>query len=163
MPRLLIRYAALLILVFTLTSITAFCQSSSAAIPAAPIPAQMINGKNVFISNLMAENGALIPVTEHRAYDAFYAAIKSGGQYHLVSTPEEADLVFQLRTNDFVQLTIIDPHSNIALWAISRDTSKPSTYSISDIERNMQSATVALASDLQKLIASATPSTTAGK
>ena len=158
MPRLLIRYAALLISVFTLTSITAFSQStSSAATPAAPIPAQIINGKNVFISNLIAENGAFVPVTEHRSYDAFYAAIKNGGQYHLVSTPEEADLVFQLRTGrEGVELTIIDPHSNIALWAI-RDVPKSNLHSISDAEKSIQAATVALALDLQELIASASP------
>jgi hypothetical protein len=148
-----------LLLILTFTSINAFSQSGSALpIPAAPIPVQIINGKNVFIANLLAENGLIAPVTEHRGYDAFYAAIKNGRQYHLVATPGDADLVFQLSTADGLQLTIIDPHTNIALWSIRGGVPSPHSHSISDVEKAIQSSTAALAFDLQKLIASAAAS-----
>jgi hypothetical protein len=60
-----------------------------------------------------------------------------GGHYRLVGSPEQADLVFQLRsiapitevtgnrggvysvTSPAFQLTILDPKSNIALWTIT--------------------------------------------
>ena len=164
-------YSAITILVLSITSVGAFSQSNSAApIPAAPIPVQMINGKNVFIANLTGEDDMVMSVTEQPYYNAFYAAVKNSGRYHLVSTPEEADLVFQLRTiKGGVELTVIDPHSNIALWSISHEVviggslsavpKKPASVSaaLAAVQKDLASASAALAVDLQKLIASAPP------
>lgn len=74
-----------------------------------------------------------------RAYDEFYAAIKSLGRYELVSTPADADLLFQIQFNIYTspavrtgtsealigpspydasfRLEIRDPKTNALLWA----------------------------------------------
>ena len=71
------------------------------------------------------------------SYNDIYAALQTWGRYKLVNSPEQADLVFQLRgiapvtdvtggrggvysvTSPAFQLTILDPKSNIALWTIT--------------------------------------------
>jgi hypothetical protein len=119
-----------------------------------------MTAKTVFISNLLGQDISA-PIANPSYYNAFYAAIKEGGRYSLVSTPEEADLIFQLRApKDMVQLTIIDPHSNIALWAISRNMSNdPAIRSINDLEKRIQSSIVGLADDLKELVTSPASST----
>ncbi len=73
-------------------------QAEMAAI--APVPAQMLNAKTVFISNAGADSG-LFPHPfsgdPDRAYNEFYANMVSWGRYQIVSSPGEADLVFELQ------------------------------------------------------------------
>ncbi|MBB5343597.1 hypothetical protein [Tunturibacter empetritectus] len=67
---------------------------------AAPVPALLVSAKKVFISNAGADSG-LFPHPfsgdPDRAYNQFYADMSSWGRYQLVSTPGEADLVFELQ------------------------------------------------------------------
>src|ERR1035441_8663261 len=65
--------------------------------PAAPIPSQILTAKKVFISNAGGEYDAGIwSGGRERSYNEFYAAMKSWGRYELVSSPGDADLVFQV-------------------------------------------------------------------
>jgi hypothetical protein len=100
----------------------------------APVPAQISASHTVFLSNLGAD--ASFPVDATRAYNDIYKALATWGRYQLVSSPDQADLIFQLRgvstlstygANDSVytvnnpafQLTIVDPRSNVTLWTIT--------------------------------------------
>ena len=56
-------------------------------IPAAPLPAVIVNAKKVFLSNGGGSN---------LAYDAFYAKMKAWGKYDVVGSPDEADLIVEL-------------------------------------------------------------------
>ena len=56
-------------------------------IPAAPLPAEIINAKRIFLSN----GGGCDP-----ACDAFYAAMKKWGEYQIVGSLGEADLIVEL-------------------------------------------------------------------
>ena len=111
-------------------------------IESAPIPTQISAAKRVFIANAGGDDPG---VAEHlfsggqdRLYNQFYAAMKSAGNYELVGSPAEADLLFEIRftvipdkrpsgfwgaqgtsdANDAVfRLEIRDPKMNALLWA----------------------------------------------
>lgn len=79
-------------------------QKSSPA-PAAPVPAQILSAKKVFIANGGGDESRFESPQytggPDRLYNEFYVAMKSWGRYELVSTPADADLVFE------VSLTLI--------------------------------------------------------
>ncbi len=56
-------------------------------IPAAPLPAAIINAHKIFLSN---RGGSDL------AYDAFYQAMKSWGRFEIVGLPDDADLIVKL-------------------------------------------------------------------
>jgi len=105
---------------------------------AAPIPAQITAAKKVFISNAGQDDLGGFGDPD-RTYNQFYSAIKSSGQYQLVSTPADADLVFEISfavqavgTNvikgDSVgtpyapsfRLVIFDPKTHFPLWTFNQ-------------------------------------------
>ena len=64
--------------------------------PAAPAPVPIFSAKKVFVSNATGE--IRLPLgNPDLAYDEFYAAMKSWGRYEIVSSPADADLVFEIR------------------------------------------------------------------
>ena len=109
--------------------------------PAAPVPAQIITGRKAFVSNLGADTSLILP--DHysggpeRAYNEFYAALKSWGRYELVSVPGDADLILALswvapvgttgvfqgsggsQLDPQFRLTIVDPRTHTVLWAFT--------------------------------------------
>ena len=103
--------------------------------PAAPVPSQIQQAQTIFLTNSASDPN--FPIDETKAYNDIYAALQTWGRYKLVNSPEQADLVFQLKgiapitdvsgnrggvytvTSPAFQLTILDPKSNIALWTIT--------------------------------------------
>jgi hypothetical protein len=101
----------------------------------APVPTQIAAAHTIFLVN----NGADVnfPITADAAYNDVYAALQAWGHFQLVTSPAQADLVFQLRdiapvtgvTGDRAgvyainspafQLAIKDPKSNVTLWTIT--------------------------------------------
>jgi len=67
----------------------------------APIPAQILAAKKVFIANGGGDESGYEAATysggPDRAYNEFYAVMKAWGRYELVASPGEADLVFEIR------------------------------------------------------------------
>ena len=125
--------------------------------PPAPLPAQIVNAKRIFISNAGDDNrdGAYNGGTD-RAYNQFYAAMKSWGHYELASAPADADLIFEISfvipagfengppstswgagQVDFkgsvyvhdpqFRLVIFDPKTHITLWALRSMPDGPSS------------------------------------
>jgi hypothetical protein len=112
-------------------------------VPPGPIPAEILSAKRVFIANAGWDEpyftNTLIKGGPTRAYDQFYAAIKSSGRYELVTGPADADLLFQIQFNIYTppavrtgtagpvigpapydasfRLEIRDPKTNALLWA----------------------------------------------
>ena len=70
-------------------------------VPPAPIPPLILAAKKVFIANGGGDE-SLFDMPQYsggpdRLYNEFYASMKSWGRYELVSSPGEADLVFEVR------------------------------------------------------------------
>lgn len=141
--------AHLLLLSISLTgfNLQSQAQSSKKTIPLpAPIPPQITAAQKVFISNGGGESIAaltdemLLDGGPDRAYNEFYTAIKDWGHYDLVSSPGEADLVFEVSwvfttpnaftapnaklsiTDSYplgeVRVVLIDPKTRITLWTV---------------------------------------------
>ena len=107
---------------------------------AAPVPALLVTAKKVFISNAGADSG-LFPHPfsgdPDRAYNQFYADVSSWGRYQLVTSPGEADLVFELQLSapngpsnadkskgasdplPMFRLVIYDRPTHYVLWALT--------------------------------------------
>jgi hypothetical protein len=137
--------------------------------PAAPVPAQIIAGRKVFVSNLGADTGLIHP--DHysggpdRAYNQFYAAMKSWGHYELLPAPTGADLILALtwvapvgpsdvthgsggsgRDPQF-RLTILDPATHTVLWAFTEHLeTRGATH-----DQSFDQAMTRIVDDLKKL------------
>lgn len=101
-------------------------------VPAAPVPAQILKAKKIFIANGGAAVYAMRQFTAfhggpNRPYNEFYAAMKKWGRYELALSPEDADLVLEVSltssgsVGDFpsLHLAIVDPKTHTLLWAMN--------------------------------------------
>jgi hypothetical protein len=128
------RPALLFVLCFALSGILVCVASAQAQSASAPVPAQLVTAGKIFISNA---GGDIDPNTRRlgefvglpiRPYNEFYAAMKSWGRYQLVSTPADADLIFELSFSVSLatggadakfHLVILDPKTHVTLWAFT--------------------------------------------
>jgi hypothetical protein len=139
--------------------------------PTAPVPVQIGSAKKVFISNAGEESLFHQPkdVTysggPNRAYNEFYAAVKSWGRYEVVSAPADADLVFEIGFTEkyegliFVaqlKLIFIDPKTHVALWTIYKYV-EPAGMT-KNREKNYDLALTALLEDFKSTLAPAAAS-----
>jgi hypothetical protein len=123
-----------------LALVPALAVASSKKPTPAPLPSQITQAKTVFLAN---GGGSDL------AYDAFYQGIKSWGKYQIVGSPDNADIIIELRywvdyhgssshtyynpeTNQAntstsadkdpkMGVTIYDPKSKISLWQTVHD------------------------------------------
>ena len=115
--------------IVTLLSASLLSAQDGSSAPAAPVPAQIANAKKAFISNAGEqrdlEGDLRFTGGPDRAYNQFYAAIRDWGNYALVATPADADLVLQVHLADLtgsydeLRLTLLDPKSHVTLWTFS--------------------------------------------
>jgi hypothetical protein len=108
--------------------------------------------KKVFISNNPGDN-AVPEGTPEVTYDEFYAAMKSWGRYELVSTPADADLVFEISFNfgptPYLRLLILDQKTHVLLWPIAQQV-KPWALAATR-RKNFDQAMANLVDDFKKL------------
>jgi hypothetical protein len=101
---------------------------------AAPIPPQIATAHNVFVSNGGGSNYFnQFTGGPDRAYNSLYADLRQSSQYQLVSSPAQADLIFEIRAiapavsdgdngvayNPQLILSILDPQTKAILWTTS--------------------------------------------
>ena len=111
-------------------------QPTISPMPTAPVPSSILNAKKVFISNAGLDMISLDLFRRlgdpDRSYNQFYTAVKDWGRYELVSSPAEAELVFEFQaTSPIVNcegahhdvchtlqfgLTILDTKTHFTLW-----------------------------------------------
>lgn len=118
------------VLVSMVSAPSALAQVADMA-PAAPIPAQILNGKTAFISYAGVGVSSLSAYIESHTgsanglYNEFYADMKSWGKYRLVDAPADADLVFEIKLlwenprligDPELQLRMLDPKTHVVLW-----------------------------------------------
>jgi len=103
--------------------------------PQSSVPAQIASAHTIFLVNNGAD--ANFPLSAEDAYNEIYAALQQWGHFQLVSSPDQADLVFQLRdiapitdvegsragvyaiNSPAFRLAIKDPKTNVTLWTIT--------------------------------------------
>jgi len=150
-------------------------QSKPAVAPAAPIPPSILAAKKVFIANAggdeMTGDDPSFSGGPDRAYNEFYAAMKSWGRFEVVNSPGDADLLLEIRqsvsavtptgrgASSFIpqfELKIRDPRTNTLLWGFHVH----GRFGIGQAEsdRNFSSAVGRLATDLRILLAPPEPS-----
>ncbi len=101
----------------------------------APVPTQIAAAHTIFLVNNGVDTN--FPLSADDAYNQVYAALQAWGHFQLVTSPDQADLVFQLRgiapitdvegsragvyaiNSPAFQLAIKDPKSNVTLWTIN--------------------------------------------
>jgi len=106
----------------------------------APVPAAIAAAKTIFVSNAGADSG-LFPEPfsgdPNRAYNEFYANLKTSGKYELVDDPSQADLVLELQLTapngpsrgskqlgaadpvPMFRLAVYDRKTHYVLWAMT--------------------------------------------
>lgn len=141
--------------------------------PPAPVPAQILTAKRVFIVNAGADGGsypdAPFSGEPERAYDNFYAAMKAWGHYELVGAPSDAEMLFEIRFTvrpGLVQrgdtaywdaqfrLVIRDPKAHAVLWVLTEQVEKAILQGNRD--KNFDQALTRIVADLQRLTAPST-------
>lgn len=137
---------------------------------AAPVPPAILAAKTVFVSNAGADSG-LFPSpfsgNTSRSYNQFYAALKASGQFELVSSPGQADLVLELQLIapngpseankakgaseplPMFRLVVYDRKTHYALWTLTR--SIEIAYLQKTHDRNFDEALSALLLDFETL------------
>jgi hypothetical protein len=101
----------------------------------APVPTQIAAARTIFLVNNGADTN--FPISAQDAYNRVYSALQAWGHFQLVTSPDQADLVFQLRdiapvtgvygdrtgayaiNSPAFQLAIKDPKTNVTLWTIN--------------------------------------------
>jgi hypothetical protein len=147
-----------------------FAQSSKQPPPSAPAPQRILAAKRIFVANAgedeRSTTGPLYDGGPTRAYDTFYAALKSWGHYELVSDPADADLVLELDFNlerpvikgesltsseldPVFHLAIRDPKTNVLLWRFTEHSQWALLQGNRD--KNFDSALAKTVGDLQTL------------
>jgi hypothetical protein len=156
------RAALFLIFSMAILTIPMLRAEQPPAAPPAPLPAQIIAAKKVFISN-GGEDQWLDFDPKHDptlTYNEFYADMKSWGKYELVSSPADADVVFEIRlasrdaTRDAtlqLRLLILDPKTHVALWPLNQVAKSANRDATA--RKNFDEAMNALVESLKKLVA----------
>lgn len=172
--------AVCIILAVPLLYVTLAAQQQKQASPA-PIPAQILAAKKIFIANAGGEEPAseepLFSGGVERAYNQFYAAMKTWGRYEIVSAPADADLLFEIRFtapgvnkqavrgepvlfpapyDPQFRLVIRDAKTSALLWAFTEHVEWAILKGNRD--KNFDSAVAKIMNDVHKL---STPSATA--
>ena len=140
--------------------------------PVAPVPAQILSGRKVFISNASGQGATPAGVSD-LTYNEFYADIKSWRRYEIVSIPADADLVFEIRFTsqlgptsvvggrgeagqDFqFRLVILDPKTRCVLWAFTESVPQAGSHAAS--RKKFDDAMTAIVNDLKRLSNQASP------
>jgi hypothetical protein len=158
--------AGIVLLQLTLISVA----QKKPSVPDAPIPAQILAAKKIFIVNAggseMVDNYPTFTGGPDRVYNEFYAAMKDWGHYQIVSSPAEADLLFEIRQSVSVvvlvggggssyipefRLKIADPKTNTLLWGFDVQTTFEGRQKVND--QNIGRAIDRLVADVRRIAA----------
>lgn len=139
--------------------------SSAKGQTAAPVPAQIATAKNVFIANAGTDINSLNALRQAgddgaETYDEFYADMKAWGRYAPVSSPENADLVFEIRfsttisgcPNNYAReltLTIVDVKTHFLLWKFTEPVLEAGRES--NWKKNLSAGIIGLVNDMKSI------------
>ena len=104
-------------------------------VPGGPVPASIASAHNILLTNVGIT--ARLGLDTNQMYNDIHSRLEQWGYYNLVSTPQEADLIFQLDEIDprngtnvtpgtdvynrtpFFRIVILDAKTGIALWTVT--------------------------------------------
>ena len=132
----------------------------------APIPAQILTAKKVFVSNAGGDewmddethfNGG-----PERTYNQFYAAMKNWGRYELVASPADAELLIEIQFSVLssfsrpildpqFRLVLRDPKTNAALWGFTEHVQW--AVLLGNRDKNFDKALGQVVSEVQRIAA----------
>ena len=163
-----------LAVVLSFLQLTSFASAATKQSVSGPTPPQISLAKKVFIANAGENqpffNDAIFTGGQQRAYDEFYAGMKSSGRYELAGAPADADLSFEIEMavnragarisqepnllgdvpyDPYFRLVIRDPKSNAILWV----TIEHVQWAIlqGNRDKNFDQALARLVSDVESL------------
>jgi hypothetical protein len=137
----------------------------------APIPVQIVSARKVFIANGGVDESpysSLYTGGPDRAYNEFYALMKTWGRYQLVTAPADADLVFDIRltvtdlqtrgglsdasaaTDSQFRIVIRDVKTHEALWALTEHIELAVLQGNRD--KNFEQALAAVFAEVQRIV-----------
>ena len=155
-----------------------YATAKSDPVPSAPIPSLILSAKKVFVANGGGDEALFDPQytgSPDRLYDEFYAGMKSWGRYELVGSPEDADLVFEIRLmvirpqrssplgddnppyDSQFHLAIRDVKTNVILWGLTEHAQTAILQGNRD--KNFEQALAAIVSELRRIAGPAQPAT----
>jgi len=146
-------------------------QGSKPVTDTAPVPPAIAAAKKVFVSNAGADDdsGKIFSTGPDHCYSEFYRQVQALNQYEIVSSPLEADLVFEVnmtfspphelmgggKSKALVRVRILDPKTQIILWAFYR---RPAGANLRrTFGKNLDKAITQITADLKAV--TETPST----
>ena len=123
----------------------AYAQKSRKDVPRAPLPAQIVNAKTIFLVNAGGKDPAIEnDNSAELVYDVVYGEFKDWGKYAIVDSPDKAELVITVsygaenqrtttrtvyntytglpqtitddRSDPTLRMAIVDPKTKAALW-----------------------------------------------
>ena len=166
-------------MVFVMVAMTLLCGTAlkaqkTKAAPPAPVPTQIVAAKKVFIANAGGNfDSDIWSGGPARAYNEFYASMKSWGRYELVGAPADADLVMELSFtatmsvpvyvasfgNDHpgvleFRLRLVDPKTQICLWGLNKGM--PLAILKENRDKDFDQLLARLADDLKEVTTPAT-------
>jgi len=136
----------------------------------APIPVQIVTARKVFIANGGGDESRyddFYTGGPDRAYNEFYASMKTWGRYELVAAPADADLVFEIRltvtdmqptrgladaspaSDSQFRIVIRDVKTHETLWALTEHVQLALLQSNRD--KNFEQALVAVVAEVQRI------------
>jgi len=161
-----------------LTPLPQLASLAADTVSAAPVPTQILAAKKVFIANAGGDQPyyeePLFSGGPERAYNQFYAAMKTWGRYELVGAPSDADLLVEIlftvpRIEQRVvrgeavlvpipydpqfRVVLRDPKSSALLWALTEHAEWAILQRNRD--KNFDLALAKVMTDVQGLSASA--------
>ncbi len=128
-----LKKSASFVLAWLIAVVPAAQAQQAAPPPAAPVPPQILSAHAVFVSNGGGSNYFnMFTGGPDRAYNILYADLQQANRYQLVSSPAQADLVFEIHAiapsvntgdtlvyNPQLILSILDPKTSAVLWTTS--------------------------------------------
>jgi hypothetical protein len=153
----------ILAIVLATSAATMAQQNPASANQAAPIPAQIVSAKKVFVSNagadLTSEQYFKKDGDPNLAYDHFYAALRNSSRFTLVPAPADANLVLQIRFESPIigfgstasyapqfQLQVFDAKTHFLLWTMVSPVE--GAWRKATFEKNFATGLVNLMNDL---------------
>jgi hypothetical protein len=127
----------------------------------APIPAQILTAKKVFIANgggdESREEGASYSGGPDRAYNEFYAAMEAWGRYELVSAPGDARVLADDSPAFDPQFRVVirDVKTHETLWGLTEHAQGAVLQSNRD--KNFELAMAAVVAQVQRIAGPAAP------
>ena len=150
------RFAVLCVMLAMSQLPLSMAQNKPTIAPDAPIPAQILSAKKVFIANAGADQAIDLLFSEEpdRGYNEVYSAMKSWGRFDVVGSPAESDLLIEIRQYVFngpqLRMKIRDPKTSALLWSF--DLPIPLGTGRANSDRNFDQAIDRLVNDFRALV-----------